>query len=52
MEEELVGQICGPMMISASGKVFVPFYDTRCRRVAKQVKIYAFTGYYRYGLAL
>jgi hypothetical protein len=39
MEEELVGQIFEAMMISASGKGFVPFSVTRSGRVAKYVKI-------------
>jgi hypothetical protein len=39
MEEELVGQIFEAMMISASGEGFVPFSDTRCSIVAKQVKM-------------
>jgi hypothetical protein len=39
MEEELVGQIFEAMMISASGKGFVPFSATRCGRVTKYVKI-------------
>ena len=51
MEEELVGQIFEAMMISASGEGFVPFSATRCGRVTKSVKIWAFAGCYRYGLA-
>jgi hypothetical protein len=39
------------MMISASGEEFVPFSATRGGRVAKSVKIWAFAGCYRYGLA-
>jgi hypothetical protein len=49
--EELVGQIFEAMMISASGEEFVPFSATRGGRVAKSVKIWAFAGCYRYGLA-
>jgi hypothetical protein len=40
MEEKLLGQIFGSMIdFSALGKGFVSFSDTRCGRVAKQVKI-------------
>jgi hypothetical protein len=51
MEEELVGQIFEAMMIPASGEVYISFSATRCGRVAKYVKIWAFAGFYRYGLA-
>jgi hypothetical protein len=51
MEEKLVGQIFEAMMISASEEGFVPLSATRFERVAKYVKIWAFAGCYRYGLA-
>ncbi len=43
MEELLVGPIFYAMMISGSEEGFVPFSATRCGRVAKSVKICAFT---------